>query len=99
MKRITIERYKDPDQLHSAGVIEGETDNGQRWIIFLDEEGSPEIYWPDRDLDGGVRGRPVPLWHPSGKSYGTKDNPLTYEEMCAQPRVNEETSKSETPSP
>ena len=91
MKRISIERYKDSDQLHYAGVIEGETDNGQRWIIFLNEEGAPEIYWPDRDPDGKVKGRPVTLWHFGGKSCGAKDNPLTYEEMYTQSYVNGET--------
>jgi hypothetical protein len=61
MKRITIERYKNADELNSAGLIEGETDSGKRWIIYLDADGSPQIFWPERDEDGGVTGPGVSM--------------------------------------
>lgn len=91
MKRISIERYPNATELDSAGLIEGESDDGRRWIIFMDEKGAPELYWPDRDPDGGVRGKPTTLWHSPGKTYGTSDHPMTWEEMCAEPRVSGET--------
>lgn len=64
MKRITIERYQNAAEVGKAGLIEGETDDGQRWILFLDAEGKPEVYWPKRNEDGGVVGDGIPL-----KSY------------------------------
>jgi hypothetical protein len=60
-KRISIERYKNADELGSAGLIEGETESGERWIIFMDVEGRPSIYWPNREPDGGVIGEGIPL--------------------------------------
>lgn len=62
MKRISIERYKNPDEMQSAGLIEGETDDGRRWILFLDQSGAPDIFWPERDQDtGAVRGHGIKL--------------------------------------
>lgn len=58
MKRIGIERDR---KRGSAGLIEGETDDGRRWIMFLDELGSPDVFWPDRDDSGAVQGAPVLL--------------------------------------
>lgn len=72
MKRITVERYAEPNEVGYAGLIEGETDNGQRWIIWLDAEGAPALYWPERGPDGVVVGEPVVL--PTGKS-GDPANP------------------------
>lgn len=66
MKRITIERNQNADELQCAGNIQGETDDGRSWILFLDAEGAPEIYWPNRDEDGGVVGRVVTLWSYDG---------------------------------
>lgn len=60
MKRISIERYKTPTAGY-AGCIEGENDEGQQWIMFLDAAGTPEVFWPDRTPDGGVYGQAVPL--------------------------------------
>jgi hypothetical protein len=62
MKRISIERYKIPTSGY-AGCIEGETDDGTQWIMFLDETGKPEIFWPDRTPDGGVVGTAIGLTH------------------------------------
>lgn len=53
-KRITIERYKDGDATGCAGLIEGETDSGDRWILFLDADGKPEVYWPEREPETGA---------------------------------------------
>lgn len=58
MKRIGIERDKARG---SAGLIEGETDTGQRWIMSLDEEGRPEVFWPNRDETGAVMGAGIKL--------------------------------------
>lgn len=60
MKRISIERYKTPTAGY-AGCIEGETDDGIQWIMFMDETGKPEIFWPNRAPDGGVAGRAIGL--------------------------------------
>lgn len=61
MKRIGIERDKARG---SAGLIEGETDTGQRWIMFLDEQGRPEVFWPNREADGAIIGAPIGLQDP-----------------------------------
>jgi len=53
MKRISIERYKTPVDGYS-GLIEGETDDGSQWIMYIDAEGRPEVFWPKRDQLGGV---------------------------------------------
>lgn len=61
MKRITIERYKNDDGMGPAGLIEGEDDAGNRWILFLDPLGRPEVFWPERAEDGAVVGDPINL--------------------------------------
>lgn len=64
MKRITIERYRqpepdedgnltdeqltDPGLLH-AGCIEGVTDDGHRWALYVSHDGYPEFFWTSRD--------------------------------------------------
>lgn len=60
MKRITIERYDTPTAGY-AGCIEGETDEGQQWIMFLDPAGTPEVFWPERDPEGGAHGKAIAL--------------------------------------
>jgi hypothetical protein len=67
-KRISIERYKNADEVGSAGLIEGETEDGERWIIFMDTNGKPQVYWPRRDENGAVHGAPVPMAGPVGPS-------------------------------
>lgn len=64
MQRITIGRYKAPsDELpegvHAAsefhdGWIEGIRDDGTSWIMWLDANGNPEVFYANRDEDGGV---------------------------------------------
>jgi hypothetical protein len=58
MKRIGIERDRERG---SAGLIEGETDTGQRWIMYLDELGRPEVFWRERDETGAVIGEGIKL--------------------------------------
>lgn len=70
MKRITIERYDSakhdsPGGWPYSGLIEGETDDGTRWIMWLDKDGRPEVFWPSRDETGAVVGPPIMLMtHP-----------------------------------
>ena len=73
MKRITIERYKNASEMGSAGLIEGETDDGRRWILFLDESGAPKVFWPERDEDGGVVGDGIQLDRARGQFSGVFD--------------------------
>lgn len=44
-----------------AGWIEGLTDDDQSWILFIDQQGRPEIFWPNRDDEGGVVGTGIGL--------------------------------------
>jgi len=60
MKRISIERYKTLVDNY-AGLIEGETDDGHKWIIFVDKDGRPVVFWPKRDPSGATVGEPIPL--------------------------------------
>lgn len=65
-RRITIERYPNPDLYQSAGLIEGEADDGTRWIMWLDPNGMPSVYWPERDHEtGAVIGDGIPLTRPA----------------------------------
>lgn len=58
MQNLVIERYDDDRLAHWGGLIEPED---RSWIIFLDEHGKPEVYWAERDADGGVVGPAVSL--------------------------------------
>lgn len=56
----------DPDRVSLvqdwySGLIEGERDDGSTWIMFLDQNGSPQLFWGLRDEDGGVVGDPIRL--------------------------------------
>lgn len=88
MKRITIERYNPvPDDVPLpqdgpvplnavyAGLIEGETDNGQSWVMWLDKNGRPEVFWPNRNEDGSVVGPPVQLMGDELTSAEGESNP------------------------
>lgn len=44
-----------------AGWIEGIREDGSTWIMYLDAAGSPQVFWPRRDPDGGVIGDGIPL--------------------------------------
>lgn len=61
-----VEKIED----HYSAVIEGERNDGSRWIMFVDADGSPELFWSERDPDqivdgvqigGGVIGEPINL--------------------------------------
>ena len=74
MRRISIERYKatEPYSLPDgtpvtsitdwfSGLVEGERDDGTTWIMWLDDKGSPALFWGDRDPSGAVIGDPILL--------------------------------------
>jgi hypothetical protein len=76
-KNITIERYDaakhdTPDgPWPYSGLIEGEDDTGNRWIMWLDRSGRPEIFWPERDHDtGAVIGEAIRLDRRPGQFSG-----------------------------
>lgn len=69
MKRISIERYKTPTSGYS-GLIEGETDGGHRWIMYIDEQGRPAVFWPERETDGAVVGDGIKLDRVPGQFSG-----------------------------
>ncbi|WP_065286786.1 hypothetical protein [Mycolicibacter kumamotonensis] len=88
MKRISIERYKNPAETGSAGLIEGETDDGRRWIMFLDEQGAPQLFWPERGEDGAVVGAGMSLtpdaalkWVERGWLQHAKKSRQAYQEI------------------
>lgn len=81
-KRITIERHKDGDQTGCAGLISGETEAGEKWVLFLDADGKPEVYWPERDEDGGVVGDGISMKNAWGALEGHL-KPQEGEEMIA----------------
>lgn len=59
MSNIQIERYQDQSITKDwAGCI---YDDNESWIIFLDADGRPSLYWPQRDENGGVIGEPIVL--------------------------------------
>lgn len=71
MQNITIGRYKAfPEAIPESstdvaelfdGWIEGIRDDGSTWIMWLDADGNPTVFYPNRDADGGVLGEPVDL--------------------------------------
>lgn len=64
-----------------AGWIEGVTNDGKSWILYLDHDGKPEIFWPERDEDGGVVGRGIGLQ--DGRLY-------KFLEIMAEPDVRDQ---------
>lgn len=61
MRKILIERNKNAAEIGYAGTISGETDDGRKWVMFLDANGAPDVFWPERDDDGTVRGQGIDL--------------------------------------
>ncbi|MBF6326567.1 hypothetical protein IU451_29145 [Nocardia cyriacigeorgica] len=70
MKNISIGRYGPRETIDDGytGYIEGARNDGSTWILFLDADGSPALYWADRDSGGGVIGDPVILTDVPGYS-------------------------------
>lgn len=64
---ITKVHYKGDTELrreivHSyAGWVEGVREDGSSWILWLDENASPVMYYGRRESDGAVIGEPVTL--------------------------------------
>jgi hypothetical protein len=46
-------------------------DDAKRWIIFLDKDGRPSVYFPVREANGGIKSNPQRLDNSSG--VGVKD--------------------------
>lgn len=63
LQNITIGRYAHESVTREwAGWIEGIRVDGSTWILYLDEHGSPCMYWAQRERDcGAVVGEPVAL--------------------------------------
>jgi len=72
MSNITIGRYDGCTSIASdgteaplteqwAGWVEGEDTAGKSWIVYLDGNGRPALYWPTRESSGAVVGEPVRL--------------------------------------
>ena len=74
MQNITIGRYTPAEKSDLtvpegsvdvadlyAGWIEGTRADGSTWILWLDANGSPDVFWAQRDAGGGVIGDPVIL--------------------------------------
>lgn len=58
MADLRIERYDGEVSEDYAGIIEP---RDRSWIIYLDNDGKPALYWPQRDERGAVIGNPVRL--------------------------------------
>ena len=62
MSNITIGRYEDEVLAETySGYLEGVRTDGSRWIIYLDGDGAPALYWANREEDGAVIGESVTL--------------------------------------
>lgn len=70
MKNISIGRYGPGETIDDgyAGYIEGARKDGSTWILFLDADGRPALYWGEREPSGGVIGDPVILTDVPGYS-------------------------------
>ena len=44
-----------------AGWIEGTRDDGSTWIMWLDANANPTVYWGRREESGAVIGDPINL--------------------------------------
>lgn len=73
-----------PIESQYSAVIEGDRDDGSRWIMFVDADGSPELFWSERDPDGfdadgnqiggGVIGKPINLQPDRTESVGVENS-------------------------
>lgn len=51
-----------------GGFVEGTGSDGNRWIMWLDPDSNPLVFWPQREADGAVIGDPIDLQPPGGNS-------------------------------
>jgi len=52
MQNVIIKRYKDPQAVGGwEGWIEPED---KSWILFIKTNGEPPVFYPLRDVDGGI---------------------------------------------
>ena len=59
MSNLTIGRYDDESITKDwAGWIEP---GDKAWIIYLDADGNPALYYPQRDTTGAVIGDPIQI--------------------------------------
>ena len=59
MQNLTVGRYIEPSVKTSyQGWIEPDD---RSWVIYLDSEGMPVLFWKERDAEGGVVGEPIIL--------------------------------------
>ncbi len=63
MSNITIGRYTASAIMRNAwsGWIEGTSEDGRSWILFLGAADHPDLYFGHRDETGGVLGEPIVL--------------------------------------
>ncbi|MEV4127134.1 hypothetical protein [Nocardia sp. NPDC049707] len=62
MRNINVERYSHPSITSDwSGLVEGVRKDGSRWILWLDADESPALFWAERDEDGAVIGDPIVL--------------------------------------
>ena len=77
MNRISVERYRPSDVCgvsvddgpevvvpitsEYAGLVEGVRDDGTSWLMYLDADGSPLVFWSQRGPAGEVIGAPISL--------------------------------------
>jgi hypothetical protein len=59
MRSILIGHYEDNPNF--SGWVEGTRNDGTRWIMYLDETGSPVEYFGYRDESGAILGDPIDL--------------------------------------
>jgi hypothetical protein len=60
--KVTTGTYDEPSETGYAGWIEGTRVDGTKWIMWLDENGSPAVYYAQRDIEtGAIIGDPVEL--------------------------------------
>lgn len=71
-KNINIERYPEDSAVSHgySAAVEGEDNGGNRWIMWLDQQGRPEVFWPQREVDGAVIGNAIKLDRAPGQFSG-----------------------------
>lgn len=55
-----VEHRIDPLTDHYSGVIRGVRNDDTEWVMYLDEAGSPDVFWSGNETEG-VFGTPISL--------------------------------------